>query len=158
MFYLIAFILIILFVVESWKTTKTLEYYKKYYEESENDKLDNNKSEYNNNNINEGFLTTNQNNNKNNSNSNKKDNMFKHGYLPSNFRDASNFTLDLSSISQQEIEELENIKNNKFATSYLSKMTDNPSYFNPEKEKYIIDRRKRPLNWKCQREWYEYCS
>ena len=37
-------------------------------------------------------------------------------------------------------------------------MTYNPGYFNPEKEKYIRDRRKIPLKWKCQRKWYENCS
>ena len=146
MFYLISFILIILFVIETWKSTKTLQYYKDFYTT--------------NNDIKDSFNNTSQ--DYENSNHIKKDSIFRHGYLPSNYAESSNFSLeevDYSTDSpNMSKDEIINSQKNKFATSYPSEMTYNLGYFNPKVEKYIWDRKKIPLKWKCQREWNEYCS
>ena len=167
MFYLISFILIILFIVETWKSTKALQYYKNYYETINNNNNNNNINNSNNinisktnNNVKESLINTSQ--DYKNSNHFKKDSIFRHGFLPSNYAESSNYSLeginystDNPNMSKDEIKQLQETK---FATSYPSEMTYNPGYFNPEKEKYIRDRRKIPLKWKCQREWYENCS
>ena len=87
--YLIAFILIILFVIESWKTTKTLQYYKDYYEENKemfyntSDKKSSELNIDNNNNLSDKTQEY------ENSNHLKKDSIFRHGFLPSNFAETS---------------------------------------------------------------------
>ena len=128
MFYLCAFILIILFVIHSWNSIKTLDYYKKYYQNSEN------------------FTDI------------KKDSIFKHSFLPHNYSESSNYTLDLDFEKEKEIEEKDKMRTLKYVPNYPSSMLYNENYFNDENEKYISNPLKRPLNFNCQRTWFSECG
>lgn len=134
MFYLLAFIIIIIFVINTWKTIKTLDYYKKYYQ---------NKDTFKNT---ENFKNT------------KKDTIFRHKFLPHNYAQSSNYTLNLDFEKEQEIEEKNNSRKFKYTPNYPSSMLYNEKYFNQENEKYNSNPLKRPLNFNCQRQWFSQCG
>ena len=135
MFYLIAFIIIIIFIINSWKSIKTLDYYQNHYQNhySNKDTFENTKN----------F---------------EQDSIFKHKFLPHNYAESSKYTLDLSFEKEQEIEEKNLMRKYKYVPSYPSSMLYNENYFNKEKEKYISNPLKRPLNFNCQRQWFSQCG
>ena len=135
MFYLLAFIIIIIFVINTWNSIKTL-YYCKIYCENKATTIKN----Y------EGFQNT------------EKDSIFRYKFLPHNYSESSNYTLDLAFEKEQEIEEKNNNRQLKYIPSYPSSMLYNKNYFNEETVKYNSNPLKRPLNFNCQRQWFSQCG
>jgi hypothetical protein len=139
MFYFIAFLIIIIFFIETCKSIKLFDYYK------------------------DKFKNTNINNTIKKSKSIDLEsfddikNITKHGYLPSNVGDSSNYQINPKKTSIQELQEKYDSGLYKYAPSYESSMVYNNSYFNPVKDKYIKNRHELPSDWKCQRPWFD-CS
>jgi len=141
MFYLIAYLIIIVFIVETFKSIKLFDF---YTEKFKNTKEINNNN--NNNNI-EHFSGLNS--------IEDIKNITKHGYLPSNIGDGSNYQINPKKTSIQELQEKHDSGLYIYAPSYNSSMIYNEDYFNPNKEIYSNDRTKLPRYWKCQRPWFD---
>jgi hypothetical protein len=126
MFYIISFVIIIVFVIETWNSIKLTTYYKEQFKNSKN--------ENDNNDINQ---------------------LLKHGFLPANIGENSNFILYPKSTNIEELIEKDKSGNYKYAYSNPSSMFYNENYFNPEINKYNKNRNILPKDWMCQREWYD---
>lgn len=141
MIYLIAFIIIIVFIIETFKSIKLLDYYKQTFKNTKKENF---------NSIKENF----------NSNSNSLEDikkLTKFGFLPSNIGESSNYQINPNKTNIQELQEKYDSGLYKYAPSYYSSMTYNEDYFNPIIDKYSKNRKELPRDWKCQRPWFD-CS
>jgi|SaaInlStandDraft_2_1057019.scaffolds.fasta_scaffold256764_1 hypothetical protein len=129
MFYIISFVIIIVFVIETWNSIKVNTYYKEQFQNSRTN------------------ATTNSNNNIKQ--------LLKHGFLPANIGENSNFILYPKSTNIEELIEKDKSGNYKYAYSHPSSMFYNEDYFNPEIKKYNKNRNKLPKDWMCQRKWFD---
>jgi hypothetical protein len=152
MFYLIAFLLIIVFIIETFKSIKLFDYYNEQFKNTK--KINNN---YSNSSSNNNIINSNiEHFNSSNSNSDEDiKQMTKHGFLPHNIGDSSNYQLNPNKTSIQELQEKYDSGVYKYAPSYDSSMVYNEDYFNPIKDKYTKNRRDLPRDWKCQRSWFD---
>jgi len=145
MFYLVAFLIIIVFIIETWKSMKLFDFYT------------------------EKFANTNTNTNTVINNNVEKvasidlnsiddiKQMTRSGYLPSNIGDGSNYQINPNKTSMQELQEKDDSGLYKYAPNNVSDMVYNEDYFNSIKDTYSKNRHNLPRDWKCQREWYD-CS
>jgi len=150
MFYLIAYLIIIVFIIETFKSIKLFDFYTEKFKNTK-EKINNTNSNYNNNIINkniEHFSSSEL-----NSIEDIK-RMTKHGFLPSNIGEGSNYQINPNKTSIQELQEKNDSGLYKYAPSYKSSMIYNEDYFNPNKEIYNKNRNKLPRDWKCQRPWF----
>jgi len=143
MFYIISFVIIIVFFIETWNSIKVNTYYKEQFENSRTNATTNSNN-----------ATTNSNNATTNSNNNIK-HLLKHGFLPANIGEHSNFILYPKSTNIEELIEKKTSGNYKYAYSNPSSMFYNEDYFNPEIKKYNKNRNKLPKDWMCQRKWFD---
>lgn len=161
MFYLIAYLIIIVFIIETFKSIKLFDFY--------TEKFKNTKAKINNTNSNYSNYSNNYSNYSNNNIINKNIEYFssselnsiedikrmtKHGFLPSNIGEGSNYQINPNKTSIQELQEKNDSGLYKYSPSYKSSMIYNEDYFNPKKKKYNKDRNKLPRDWKCQRPWF----
>lgn len=128
MFYIISFVIIIVFVIETWNSIKLKTYYKEQFENSKND---------------------------NDNSTNNTTQLLKHGFLPANIGENSNFILYPKSTNIEELIEKEQSGNYKYTYSNPSSMFYNEGYFNPEINKYNKNRNTLPKDWMCQRKWFD---
>ena len=152
MFYLLAFVIIIIFIIETFKSIKLFDYYKETFKIT--NKQDNTIT-----NNDEPINLENFESNKNQTNENDDDvkNIMKYGFLPYNIGESSNYQMNPNKSSVQELQEKYDSGLYKYAPSFASNMTYNADYFNPEKEKYNKNRTQLPRDWRCQRPWFD-CS
>jgi hypothetical protein len=150
MFYLISFMIILVFIFETFKSIKLFDFYNETFKNTKK-KSNNLKNKYN-------YKRFNNYNNIENFNSNDLNvipQLTRHGFFPSNIGSFSNFQLNPNKTTIQELQEKYESGLYKYAPSYENNMVYNEDYFNPVKETYVKNRSYLPKDWKCQREWFD---
>ena len=146
MFYLISFMIILVFIVETFKSIKLFDFYtEKFKNTTKNNNYKNNKKH--NNKYNKEQFDSND--------LNVISQLTKHGFFPSNIGDFSNFQINPNKTSIQELQEKYDSGLYKYAPSYENNMVHNKDYFNPIIDKYRKKREHLPRDWKCQRSWFD---
>ena len=147
MLYLVSFLIIIVFIIETYNSIQVTTQFKESYINTKlNNKFNNNK-EYFKNKIETKTET------KTGNTDIKK--LMSTGFLPANIGDNSNFKLIPSKTNIESLIENEKSGKYKYSYSYPSDIYENEDYFNPIIDIYSKDRTKLPRDWKCQRDWYD---
>ena len=155
--YFLLYVIILIYVYEYWKSIKIMKI------ETFQNKQNNIESEND-----DGKIISEE-------SINYKPSFAKYGFIPSDYADYSNYTLnpiitrineinnesDNSNSSNEEINnELNEQQNNKilssiYAPNYLSDPHYNTNLDIPLTDKYYKNRKYIPQDWKCQRHWFE---